>query len=218
MKRVVVAVLVTDRPVVEPAAMLRGCIGGRFSEHEVLHNHGENGYIYRYPLVQYKLLDGTPAILGIEEGADVLMDILPEIENFQLAGNNYKVLEKRIVQKKYGIQPTQDQKSYRFASPWLGFNQTNHNRYMETTDWKERKTLLNRILTGNILSMCKGLGITVGTSLYLHTHLDSTKASYKGFDHHAFYGKFRVNFDLPDLFGLGKGVSHGFGVVLPLKN
>ena len=129
-----------------------------------------------------------------------------------------KLWKKRIVHKKHRIQATQDQRSYRFASPWLGLNQTNHSRYRKTTDWKERKALLNRILTGNILSMCKGLGITVEEHLDLHTHLDTTRAHYKGFDHHAFCGKFRVNFDLPDLFGLGKGVSHGFGVVLPLKN
>jgi hypothetical protein len=218
MKRVVVAVFVTDRPVVEPASMLRGCIGDRFSEHEVLHNHREEGYIYRYPLVQYKLLDGIPTILGIEAGAEVLIRIFPEIENFQLAGNNYEVVEKRIIQKKYGIQPTPDQRSYSFASPWIGFNQTNHDRYRKCTEWRERKVLLNRILTGNILSMCKGLGITIEKNLDLHTHLDSTKAHYKGFDHHAFYGNFRVNFDIPDLFGLGKGVSHGFGVILPVKN
>ena len=95
MKRVAVAVFVTDRPVVEPVSMLRGWIGCRFSEYEVLHNHGEEGYIYSYPLVQYKLLDGTPAVLGIEAGADALMKILPEIENFQLAGNNYEVVEKK---------------------------------------------------------------------------------------------------------------------------
>ena len=36
---------------------------------------------------------------------------------------------------------------------------------------------------------------------------------YKGIPVMGFTGEFRVNFKIPDFFGLGKGVSQGFGVV-----
>lgn len=161
MVRVVSAVLVTDRPVMETASMLRGYIGRRFAEYKILHNHQEKGYTYKYPLVQYKLLQCTPIVLGIEKGADILMKILPEIETLQLAQNNYKVTEAKITHKKYRVHPTDIQKNYRFITPWLGLNRENRQRYYQTKSWKERKKLLNSILTGNILSMCKGLNITV---------------------------------------------------------
>jgi len=218
MKKVVSATLITDRPVTEPTSMLRGYIGTKFSEHELLHNHQEKGYTYRYPLVQFKILEGTPVILGIEAGADILMKILPEIENLKLVDNHYKVIDTNINIKQYKIQPTNIQKSYKFVTPWLGLNQENYKKYIQIYDWKERKALLNGILIGNILSMCTGLDIRIKERLDLHTHFDTKSAFHKGVIYHSFLGNFRVNFDLPDLFGLGKGASHGFGVVLSVKN
>lgn len=218
MKKVLFARLITDRPVTEPVSMFRGYIGKKFPEHELLHNHQEKGYTYRYPLVQFKILEGTPVILGIEAGADILMKILPEIENLQLVHNHYKVIDTNINIKQYKIQPTNIQKSYKFVTPWLGLNQKNYKKYIQIDDWKERKALLNGILIGNILSMCTRMDIRLKEKLELHSHFDATSASHKGVIYHSFIGNFRVNFDLPDFFGLGKGVSHGFGVVLSVKS
>jgi hypothetical protein len=217
MIRVVSTALVTDKPVLEPASMLRGYIGSRFTERILLHNHQEHGYTYGYPLVQYKLMEGIPVIIGIEAGADTLMEILPEIETLTLAHNHYIVIETKINSKRYPIQHTGTLRSYRFATPWLGLNQTNYEKYYKAKDWIERKSLLNSILTGNILSMCKGLGIRLEERLDLHTHLDSTHVEYKGIVHKAFLGNFRANFGIPEFFGLGKGVSQGLGVVMPAR-
>lgn len=214
---VISAALITDKPVLEPASMLRGYIGRRFTEHRLLHNHQEDGYTYRYPLVQYKLIESIPIIIGIEAGADTLMEILPEIETLMLGHNHYKVIETKINSRRYLIQHTDTLRSYRFATPWLGLNQINYEKYYKARDWTERKALLNSILTGNILSMCKGLGIKLEERLDLHTHLDNVNVEYKGIVHKAFLGNFRVNFEVPEFFGLGKGVSQGLGVVMPVR-
>jgi hypothetical protein len=47
----------------------------------------------------------------------------------------------------------------------------------------------------------------------VHSRLDDEKVEYKGVSLIGFTGEFRVNFRIPDLFGLGKGVSQGFEVV-----
>lgn len=63
-------VLSTDKPVKEDASKLRGYVGNKFSEYPILHHHiKEVGYLYTYPRGQYKIFEGTPSILGIEEGA-----------------------------------------------------------------------------------------------------------------------------------------------------
>jgi hypothetical protein len=81
-------------------------------------------------------------------------------------------------------------------------------------DWREKKAFLNGILTSNILSMCKGLDYVVDRKLYVvHSRLDDEKVEYKGVPMICFTGEFRVNFQIPEFFGLGKGVSQGFGVV-----
>jgi len=36
---------------------------------------------------------------------------------------------------------------------------------------------------------------------------------FKGIRMIGFKGEFTVNFNIPDFFGIGKGVSHGFGTV-----
>jgi hypothetical protein len=66
---------------------------------------------------------------------------------------------------------------------------------------------------GNILSMCKSLDYVVTSKLYVHSRLDEENVDYKAIPVIGFTGEFRVNFKIPDFFGVGKGVSQGFGVV-----
>ena len=62
-------------------------------------------------------------------------------------------------------------------------------------------------------AMCKGLDYVVTRKLYVHSRLDGEKEEFKGVPVIGFTGEFRVNFRIPEFFGLGKGVSQGFGVV-----
>jgi hypothetical protein len=208
-------VLHTDAPIREPASKLRGAIGRAFPEHLLLHQHiGDEGYLYAYPRVQYKVLAGTAAILGIEDGAQVLNQISDDIVEFTLGKNLYKVKRKALCKRKTALAPADQLLAYRFASPWLGLNQSNHQIYQELQTWRERKRLVNRVLVGNILSMCKGLGIVVEKELCAHTHLYPDSIAYKSTRLLGFTGEFAINFTIPDFFGLGKSVSQGFGVVL----
>lgn len=62
------------------AHKLRGYFGNLFKEHSpLLHNHWENGSVrYRYPTVQYKVIDKVPMLIGIEEGAELLPQLFFE--------------------------------------------------------------------------------------------------------------------------------------------
>ncbi|HID42977.1 MAG TPA: hypothetical protein EYP30_04240 [Archaeoglobaceae archaeon] len=204
-------ILKTDRSVDESASKLRGYIASKFG-YRILSNHSNGGFIYSYPRVQYKIIGGTPSILGIENGARVLKDISDEIDELKLK-NRYRVEQIIIYEQKFEIRETKKMIEYRFITPWLALNQGSYKRYQEIRDWKERKEFLNRILVGNILSMCKGLGIVVGKHLSSHTHLNVEKVEFKAIPMIGFTGKFRVNFAIPDFFGLGKGVSQGSGTV-----
>lgn len=50
---------------------LRGYVGNLFNEYDLIHNHNsETGKpIYRYPLVQFKLIDKIPAIIAVTDRA-----------------------------------------------------------------------------------------------------------------------------------------------------
>jgi hypothetical protein len=211
--KILVLTLKANNPVKEDASKLRGFIANRFNEYPLLHHHVERGYIYTYPRVQYKILEGTPLILGIEEGAEVLKKISDEIEELELGKSEYKVasIQMNLMNAEFG--PCRENRHYKFITPWLALNPSNYEKYKEMRDWKEKKAFLNGILVGNVLSMCKSLDYVVTSKLYVHSRLDDEQVEFKGIPIIGFTGEFRVNFRIPDFFGLGKGVSQGFGVV-----
>ena len=211
--KIVNLVLKTDSELTATSSKVRGFIGNIYKDYYILHNHqSDNKFLYSYPFVQYKIINGEIVIVGIDEGADLIKKIAPELNVLSL-DKDYKIKEKLIHEKEFDIKPTSDEKHYKFITPWLGLNQTNYQKYINTKDWKEKKEILNRILVGNILSMSKGLGIIVNKKLYAKTHFEEKIVEYKGVKMNAFKGEFKIHYDIPDYFGLGKGVSQGFGCV-----
>ena len=211
--KIVNLILKTDLKLTAKPTKVRGFIGNTFSEYPILHNHYANDkFLYSYPFVQYKIINGEIVIVGIDEGADLIKKIAPELDVLSL-DKEYKIKEKLIHEKEFDIKPTSHEKHYKFITPWLGLNQTNYQKYINSKDWKEKKEILNRILVGNILSMSKGLGIIVNKRLYAKTHFEEKIVEYKGVKMNAFTGEFKIHYDIPDYFGLGKGVSQGFGCI-----
>ena len=205
--------LKTDLKLTSSPTKVRGFIGNTYKDYPILHNHYANDkFLYSYPYVQYKIINGNIVIVGIDEGADLLKKIAPELDVLSL-DKEYEIKEKLIHEKEFDIKPTSDEKHYKFLTPWLGLNQNNYQKYINSQSWKDKKEILNKVLVGNLLSMSKGLGIIVNKRLYAKTHFEEEIVEYKGVKMNAFTGEFKVHYDIPDYFGLGKGVSQGFGCV-----
>lgn len=215
--KIIVVALRTNEPVKENVSKLRGYIGNKFHEYVLLHHHTEKGTLYTYPRVQYKIIEGTPIIVGIEEGAKILKEIIDEINELKLGRKKYIVESIQMSQFNADFGKTRKKVKYKFLTPWLALNQKNYAKYKELKSWKEKKELLHRILIGNILSMCKSLGYTVKGKIYAHSFLEYKMVEYKAIPHFAFMGEFTVNFILPDYVSIGKGASHGFGTVKKLE-
>lgn len=210
--KTIVIIFKTSRPVKEDASKFRGYIANRFKEYPILHHHIEEvGYLYTYPRVQYKIIEGTPIILGIEEGAEVLKKISDDITELKLGKSRYKVesIQMNVLREEFG--PCREKHHYKFVTHWLALNEENFERYKRISK-KEQILLLHRILTGNILSMAKSLDYVVTSEIKVKTNVKPVKVHSKvimtGFE-----GEFKVNFVLPDYVGIGKQVSMGFGTV-----
>ena len=78
---------------------------------------------------------------------------------------------------------------------------------------EDREAILSNILIGNILSMCKGLGVTIENRVTVAHQLEWIPVWYKGKRMEGFKGSFQVNCCIPDLCGIGKGTARGFGTV-----
>ena len=103
---------------------------------------------------------------------------------------------------------------------WLPLNQVNRDKYEFMNDLRERVLFLERILTGNILSFAKGLGIHFEKQIDCGITQMQEKGvmRYKNINFETFDIKFWSNVSLPNYIGLGKGVSHGFGTCVLIND
>ena len=194
--------------------LLRGFFAAGQGEGSLLHNHGEQGAgLYRYPLVQYKIIGGVPTVLAIEEGIDAVQPLVIGRQELLLGGRRYPRGQLCLSLDTAVLGDTEQRCRYRFRTPWFGLNQENYCRY-EQAGPEERQALLKRVLTGNLLSLSKGLGVTVERRLEVDCALRECSLRFKEENVLGFWGEFCVNFRIPELLGLGKSVSRGLGAVV----
>ncbi len=201
------------------AEKIRGYLGNLFWDNPYAHNHMESGFVYRYPCVQYKIVDNACMLIGFNEGLDILEKIFFNLKRINLSGKWQDILTKGMESYTSTFSLTSDQITYTFLTPWLALNEKNYERYQKLGTWAKRKKLLESILIGNIISISKSLGYTVPEPIKANIgRLKEIQTRLKGTPMLGFLGTFSVNFEIPDYWGIGKSVSRGFGTVKTLKN
>jgi hypothetical protein len=195
--------------------LLRGNFATCFEKNLLMHQHeGEDKYLYRYPMVQYKILDGKSTVLGIGKGAELLNKIHKEVNVIDMNGHKYEIIEKTIFCGYTFFTHSRESFPYSFLTPWLALNEKNYEKYQRLGSWGKKKELLEKILIGNIISMSKSLGYTVPEPIKANINkLKEVQTFLKGTPMLGFLGTFSVNFEIPDYWGIGKSVSRGFGTV-----
>ncbi len=195
------------------APMIRGYFAHKYSEIEEMHNHKDDKFIYKYPHIQYKVVDKNPVLLGIDEGAviiqknNIFLDDTIKIGDKEITSNQREISCKKV---KFGISDKIIK--YKFVTPWLALNQKNIRKY-NNSDIIEKDKILQSIFIGNILVLSKGMRYTVDRTIKVKLNLKEKRVKFKGNEMKAFVGEFYTNFEIPDNFGLGKSISRGFGTV-----
>jgi hypothetical protein len=203
----------STRPIHGSAYELRGFFATKFTEYTELHQHIADKFIYRYPVVQYKMINGVPTVIGINEGAEVLKQIYDEYNEIRLGENIYNIVERGISIKDEEFGLSDKIHSYEFVTPWLALNQKNYQKFYTLRGKPERDEFLRRILIGNIISMSKSLRYDVPGQIKCDARVRFRKDRLKDVSVMAFNGGFHANFTIPDYLGIGKSVSRGFGAV-----
>ncbi|KAB7728365.1 DNA repair protein [Rudanella paleaurantiibacter] len=210
------------------AHKLRGYFGELFREHSpLLHNHleAEEGtadvkFRYAYPLVQYKVLNRVPTLVGAGEGAGLLAQLFLKIREIDIdrgsgQGERFPVLSKHIRHEQATLGISDDLLDYRFETRWMALNQANYRDYQRYSE-AEREAQLKRILTSQLLATFREFGVwlepTERVMVRLRTEEHTTQ--FKNQTMVVFSGGFTTNVVLPDGLGLGKAVSRGFGTIL----
>ena len=192
------------------AAAIRGYLGRMFPEEPLLHHHLDNKFLYSYPKIQFKIIEGNAHIVSIDEGVSRVNDIKGEMNNLRLEENKIEFYEPELRIKKEQLGSTERECKYIFATLWLALNEKNYSEYASSN---RKGDILKRNLIGNVLSMCKGLNYVVKNNLKVDLDIKEIPASLKGTPMLGFLGTFSVNFEIPDYWGIGKSVSRGFGTV-----
>jgi hypothetical protein len=200
------------------AHKLRGYFGNLFREHSpLLHNHYADGKSrYAYPQVQYKVIDNTPVLVGFQQGADLLVSLFLKIKGIEIEENYFAVRAKNISQQQVELSVNNQLFSYSFKTLWMALNQSNHRKYLEL-DESAKKEFLNRQLQNNILSFYKGLSFRTSERIMATSQLKEKQTRFKDQAMLAFTGSFTSNAFIPELAGIGKSVSRGFGTVGLIK-
>lgn len=198
------------------AHKLRGFFGNLFEEYSpLLHNHLQSGETaYRYPLVQYKILQGTPTLVGLDEGANLLIQLFLKIKNLDINGQSIPVLQKNIESRQVAIGVVSDLHHYQFATLWMALNQNNYAGFIKESEQQQMQHL-KAILIGNILSFYKAMGYHAESTILANLKIRAQKETlFKNNTMLAFDAEFVTNNLLPGSIGIGKSVARGFGTIM----
>lgn len=138
------------------ATKLRGFLGYLFINDPEFHHHSELSF--HYPLIQYKIINNKPIIIGLQEYSDVVFRRISQLEHIVLPHKKVRIQSVKMNMVTSVIK--EEERHYRFLSLWLALNQENYLKYKKLV-WNERKHLLESIFIGNILSALKGMKVFV---------------------------------------------------------
>ncbi len=180
------------------------------------HQHASNGaVIYRYPLIQYKVLKHRPTIVCLEDGADEIHHFFQNRkEPLRIGAKEYIPDIARIYLRHHLLQVWQEPMFYGI-NHWLPFNPENHKTYQSLNGLVERTQFMERILRNNIVQFAHELGWDIKKEIKVQIKkiYAPKSVTYKGMHYKSYKLDFYTNVSLPDYIGLGKAASTGFGVV-----
>lgn len=191
--------------------LLRGAIAGSFPKESLLHQHNNDGLIYRYPLVQYRWQRNEGILAGFHEGAKLLANLSFLDLSLKLGIEEVTIADVELNCGLGAVSVSDRLIRYRFVSPWLPFNQDTYESYSKM-DILAKAYERDRLATANILMMLKGLKVEFPVRLYAVVEARKTiVCQYKDQKLTGILGTLVTNADLPSGVAIGKAVSHGFG-------
>ena len=201
------------------AKQVRSYLGNLFWDEQKIHNHKPDGsFIYCYPRVQYKIIDGACLLIGFEEGVELVKRAFYDLGSLNLNGRWEEILSSQLETYTASLSLVPEPIAYSFLTPWLALNEKNYTEYQQLDHPVSKKKFLERILTGNIISLSKSVGYTVPTAIAVNIErIRTVKTSLKAIPMLGFKGSFSANFEIPDHWGIGKSVSRGFGTLVQIN-
>lgn len=187
-------------------------------ENNLFHNHQNEGFSYRYPLLQYRIMGGNAGLVCLNEGIEQMQNLLGGeflLRPIDFAGRSEQVMVEDMRINELELCFLEQPVRYHI-SHWLPFNQENYRQWQELATDEERLTRLNSLLVGNIISFAKGVGWQLDERVEVNINASTIASRYiyhKAKRLIAVSADFEANILLPRGIALGKGVSLNKGIV-----
>jgi hypothetical protein len=198
---------------------------GALAEHagwddDRFHNHqgAKSRVHYRYPSVCYRAQGEKAALWAFEEGVTAIQDMLLRSDGtLRMDGRTHRLRIDEFDIRDYPLSMSDVPQPY-FLKNWLALNEDNFKTWDTLPTLTARTAMLEQILASNIIAFAKAIKWQLPQRLEVSLiQIRSTHTvPHKGVPMVAFDVSFSANISLPEGLGLGKSVSHGFGVVAPL--
>ncbi len=210
--------LTAERPLsLEQAIGLRGYYAAAFGQAPSFASFLECSRTYRYPRLQYKVLEGQGVILGLAEAAAVLA-LLPYPESLHLGREDLAVVDVQSIDHEGRWGLADETRTYSWLTPWLILDEAGLAKYFRLKSPPTQKYFLENLLISNLLAISKELGYH--TPAQIQAEIRELKPITVEI-HHAptlgFVGAFSTNMEMPDFIGLGRSVARGFGAIIRLS-
>ena len=196
--------------------LFRGAIISAVTQSETLfHNHIDDSFRYRYPLIQYKRIGKNAAIVCVEDGVEAFGNFFESATSEIMLGERAACLEVASVTARQELIQIWDSMFSYHLNSWIALNQTNYKSYRQMDGIAEKMAFLEKILTGNILSMAKSMGIHFDNEIktVITDVAKPRDVLYKNTKVMSFDISFKCNVSLPNYIGIGKGCSIGYGII-----
>ena len=205
----------------EEIGWFRGAIlAETLGKSDLFHNHTEDSFHYRYPLIQYKKIAQSAGILLVGEGIKSLADLSTGFGKVIRIGERHVAWEVDFMRNKQVTVQTGNRLFTYHIANWLPLNQANYMQYAKLNHINHKIEMLEKILQGHILAFSTGIGLTLKERVMTQVvEIENDKIiHYKGQKMQAFDLFFKTNLFLPNYIGLGKGVSIGMGTIKENRN
>jgi hypothetical protein len=167
---------------------------------------------YFYPRIQYKVIRGGPIIAAINEGCQLLWDLYDKLDELNENETQWKITEKRLIEKKVPFGICSEHIKYRFLTPWLALPEDAFKKYL-TMDDDGKQKVLSKSLDTHVRSISESLGCHIDGDFLLKMHIRSNYIYQRDIHMAGIFCSFVANIEIPNFLGIGKSVSRGFGTV-----
>ncbi len=190
-------------------------------ESSLFHNHLEDKkYIYRYPLIQYKVTDKKASLICLNEATEDIHYLLKQSNfDFRIGDKTLKYEIEDVRLKYERIQTFTEDFKYNVLN-WIALNQENYREYQKLESLIDRMQYLQELLEKHIRIFMDAMNAEepIPLKVKLQEIKHEKHIEYKDIFHLTFTLNFTSNLHIPNYVGLGKGVSVGLGIVKKLNN